>query len=249
MPCSLESLLTTIHQSHSKTQLRSQVVPQIGDYFSATRRAIFFFDELPLNDPTLQTILKTALSIEHNPIARYITERHAPAHEAMVATPKAWRLICPRPDHWHVMAGPIVYSGQIVGAIGCTRPRTMPAFDQDSLIDLGAICLHLSGWMGRINATKPSTVQPPAQRLQAPQQNVWQHPQNLVQKTPHLTARELQIAELVALGKTNAEIGQELWITENSVKQALKRIFRKLEVSSRVAMVAHLVRVSSINSQ
>jgi DNA-binding CsgD family transcriptional regulator len=53
-----------------------------------------------------------------------------------------------------------------------------------------------------------------------------------------LTARELQIVELVALGHTNAEIGTELWITENSVKQALKRMFRKLDVSSRAEMVA-----------
>jgi DNA-binding NarL/FixJ family response regulator len=55
-----------------------------------------------------------------------------------------------------------------------------------------------------------------------------------------LTSRELQIAELVALGRTNAAIGSELWITENSVKQALKRMFRKLAVSSRAEMVAQV---------
>lgn len=35
-----------------------------------------------------------------------------------------------------------------------------------------------------------------------------------------LTPREAQIADLVAQGMTNKEIGTELWITENSVKQA-----------------------------
>jgi DNA-binding CsgD family transcriptional regulator len=45
---------------------------------------------------------------------------------------------------------------------------------------------------------------------------------------------------LVALGRTNAEIGSELWIAENSVKQALKRMFRKLKVSSRAEMVAQI---------
>lgn len=39
-------------------------------------------------------------------------------------------------------------------------------------------------------------------------------------KTARLTPHELQIAELVALGRTNAEIGNQLWITKNSVKQA-----------------------------
>lgn len=56
-----------------------------------------------------------------------------------------------------------------------------------------------------------------------------------------LTPREIQIAQLVAQGQTNAEIGVTLWITENSVKQALKRMFRKLEVSSRAQMVALLL--------
>lgn len=59
-------------------------------------------------------------------------------------------------------------------------------------------------------------------------------------KRDRLTPRELQIAELVAQGRTNSEIGRELWITENSVKQALKRMFRKLDVSSRTTMIAQL---------
>jgi DNA-binding CsgD family transcriptional regulator len=50
----------------------------------------------------------------------------------------------------------------------------------------------------------------------------------------------MQIVELVAKGRTNAEIGTALWITENSTKQALKRMFRKLEVSSRAEMIAQL---------
>lgn len=62
------------------------------------------------------------------------------------------------------------------------------------------------------------------------------------QQSHRLTSRELQIADLVAKGPTNAEIGAALWITENSVKQALKRMFRKLEVSSRAEMVACLSR-------
>jgi DNA-binding CsgD family transcriptional regulator len=63
-----------------------------------------------------------------------------------------------------------------------------------------------------------------------------------------LTKRELEIAELVAQGRTNAEIGAALWIKEDSVKQALKRMFRKLEVSSRAEMVARLSDVLGSNS-
>ena len=93
----------------------------------------------------------------------------------------------------------------------------MPAFDDQNLTDLSALCLHLSTWT--------ATVRQPAQKLES----------------EVLTPRELQIAQLVAQGRTNSEIGIELWITENSVKQALKRMFRKLEVSSRAEMTAQLV--------
>nr|WP_277879106.1 helix-turn-helix transcriptional regulator [Leptolyngbya sp. FACHB-711] len=60
-----------------------------------------------------------------------------------------------------------------------------------------------------------------------------------------LTLREMQIAELVAQGLTNAQIGAALWITEHTVKQALKRMFRKLEISSRAELVARIAKFSN----
>ena len=101
----------------------------------------------------------------------------------------------------------------------------MPAFDTQNLADLSAICLHLSVWTATVQFAQSITLK---------------EPQHQSFRTNRLTPRELQIAELVALGRTNAEIGTELWITENSVKQALKRMFRKLEVASRAEMVGQL---------
>nr|WP_242037623.1 helix-turn-helix transcriptional regulator [Coleofasciculus sp. FACHB-SPT9] len=195
----------------------------------------FFFNQLPLSDRNFQKILKIALSIEHNPVARYLAERYAPVHEALVTTPKTWKLICPRPDHWHVMAGPIINHGQIVGVVGYTRDKIMPAFDSENLVDLGAICLHLSSWVATVDS----------QSIFAGKSQHQPFNSGFLQngKAERLTARELQIAELVALGQTNAEIGNQLWITENSVKQALKRMFRKLEVSSRAEMIAQLSNI------
>jgi DNA-binding CsgD family transcriptional regulator len=223
MTISLQCLFEEIQQVKDEGDLRSHLAPKIGEYFAATRSGIFFFDQL-VGDRNFQSILNVALSVEHNPVARYIAERHTPVHEGLVTTPKAWKLICPRPDHWHVMAGPIVDRGQLVGAIGCTREKLMPAFDAQDLADLSAICLHLSGWTATVRFSQSATLKPQHQTF----------------STHRLTPRELQIAELVALGRTNAEIGNELWIAENSVKQALKRMFRKLEVSSRAEMVVQL---------
>ena len=208
----LKLLFAEIHQAKNEDDLRSHLAPKIGEYFAAKRSAFFFFDRL-LSDRRFQGLLDVALSIEHNPVARYLSERHTPVHEAMVTSPKAWSIICPRRDHWHVMAGPIVDRGELVGVIGCTREKSMPAFNAQNLADLSAICLHSSVWAATVRS----------QQFQA-----------------NLTNRELQIAELVAVGKTNAEIGRNLWITENSVKQALKRMFRKLQVSSRAEMVTRL---------
>jgi DNA-binding NarL/FixJ family response regulator len=51
-------------------------------------------------------------------------------------------------------------------------------------------------------------------------------------RTP-LTARELEILRAVAEGHTNARIGRQLWVTEQTVKFHLSNIYRKLGVSNR----------------
>jgi DNA-binding NarL/FixJ family response regulator len=48
-----------------------------------------------------------------------------------------------------------------------------------------------------------------------------------------LTARELEILRAVAEGLTNARIGRQLWVTEQTVKFHLSNIYRKLGVSNR----------------
>jgi DNA-binding NarL/FixJ family response regulator len=48
-----------------------------------------------------------------------------------------------------------------------------------------------------------------------------------------LTAREREILRLAADGLTNARIGSELWVTEQTVKFHLSNIYRKLGVSNR----------------
>ena len=52
-----------------------------------------------------------------------------------------------------------------------------------------------------------------------------------------LTARELQIATLVAQGKSNKQIAKHLQISKWTVSTHLRRIFMKLRVDNRAAMV------------
>jgi DNA-binding CsgD family transcriptional regulator len=52
-----------------------------------------------------------------------------------------------------------------------------------------------------------------------------------------LTARELQIVALVADGRANKQIAAELGISEWTVSTHLRRIYAKLDVDTRAAMV------------
>lgn len=56
-----------------------------------------------------------------------------------------------------------------------------------------------------------------------------------------LTPRERRVLELLARGLTNKEIGQQLFVTTNTVKRHLKSIFAKLGVHSRAAASARAI--------
>lgn len=59
-----------------------------------------------------------------------------------------------------------------------------------------------------------------------------------------LSDRERQIMSWVAMGKTNPEIGCILCISEFTVKNHLKSIFTKLDVTNRAQAVAKLTRLT-----
>jgi DNA-binding CsgD family transcriptional regulator len=217
METSLPSLFQAIAQAQAESELRQSVMAQVGEYFAATRWGLSFLDEFPSIDANTPGFIRLALSLDYNPVLRYLVERHAPVHEEVILLPGVWQTICPRADHGHVMIGPIVHSSQLVGGIAFTRHRNNLAFDAQNLADLSALCLHLSTRLAALRS-QPGTLP----------------------IFDQITPREAQIAELVAQGLTSAEIGAALWITENTVKQALKRMYRKLQVSSRAEMVARM---------
>ncbi|WP_425583588.1 response regulator transcription factor [Winogradskyella damuponensis] len=52
----------------------------------------------------------------------------------------------------------------------------------------------------------------------------------------NLTERQLEVIKLVKEGKTNKEIGVELYISENTVKYHLKAIYELLGVKNRIIL-------------
>ena len=57
-----------------------------------------------------------------------------------------------------------------------------------------------------------------------------------------LSAREIEVLQRIAAGKSNKEIGAELFISEGTVKTHVKSIFAKLDVVSRTEAVAAATR-------
>ena len=55
---------------------------------------------------------------------------------------------------------------------------------------------------------------------------------------PELSQRELQILRLMAIGKSNKEIGQALYISEYTVKNHVKSILKKLNAIGRTEAIA-----------
>lgn len=231
----LKRLFGEIAQTTSEAGLRSRFIDTIGSHFQAQRWGIYLYtpqgklhsvDIHGIRNVDTFVTLYQSIGKAVDPVLKHVETYHTPAHEGLFYAPSAWKRsplytrCCATMDHAHFMTGPLVGSGQMIGAVYFSRTSGTPAFTTQDLSELGAVCAHLSA---QLAAFKPNyTITPDIQRA--------------------LTARELQIATLVAAGLTNAAISQQLWITENTVKQALKKIFRKLKVSNRAAMVAQLLR-------
>jgi DNA-binding CsgD family transcriptional regulator len=69
------------------------------------------------------------------------------------------------------------------------------------------------------------------------------------QSLRRLTGREHQIASLIAEGRCDKAIARELGISDNTVREHLRRIFHKLGIGKRTSLVALFVsNATTINS-
>lgn len=232
MTHSLHSLFQAIATAPTEEMLRDRFMDGVNEYFWVQRWGIYLlddenrlasFDVVGVSDAFVERYEQIGRAVD--PVLQYVLENHAPAHEELVLPTGTWKQselyqrCCAEYDHEHIMTGPVVGNGQLIGTVHFARVGQTPAFNPHELASLGAVCTHLSACLAGLR--KPSS--PPPSLL-----------------SQRLTPREIQIAKLVAKGLTNAEVGAELWITQNSVKQALKRMFRKLDVSARTEMVTKL---------
>ena len=228
----LHLLFQSMAKAKTEAELRYKLMDNLSQHFRVQRWGIYLTDEennLTISDTkgVSDRFVETYQAIGRpiDPVLKYVTEYHAPAHEELVLPQGTWKQsqlyqrCCIEGNHEHIMTGPIVDRGKLIGTINFARVGISSAFNFQDLSNLTAVCLHLSACLANLRS------------------------QFLLQPNPYLkllTKREIQIAKLVACGLTNAEIGKELWISHNTVKQALKKMFRKLGVSSRITMIEKL---------
>ena len=60
--------------------------------------------------------------------------------------------------------------------------------------------------------------------------------------SPELSGREIEVLQLVAQGRSNIEIGSELFVAESTVKSHLNSILHKLQASDRTQAVTTALR-------
>lgn len=117
---------------------------------------------------------------------------------------------------------------RIFAALSSRKPRAGAA---------GALKLLVPFVDSALRRMPPAPVrQPGAERSQVEQ---------MVVRLAQLSERERQIMVWVAMGKTNPEIGCILHISEFTVKNHMKSIFSKLDVSNRAQAVAKLTRIAA----
>lgn len=126
---------------------------------------------------------------------------------------------------YHYMAAPIFGpQGKLVGALNfCRRPQDCP-FDGDGIAMASALSGFVSATLARVT------------ELHAEEAG----------QVPGLSFRELQTARLAAAGRNNVEIALSLGIARETVKQTLRRVYRKLDVSGRAQMATVLARQSMV---
>jgi DNA-binding CsgD family transcriptional regulator len=98
------------------------------------------------------------------------------------------------------------------------------------------------GWLStELSAPSPESLEVPGEELSL----VVHHLDGTLlleerRSEPPLTDREREVLDLVAAGKTNAEIAETIWIAPGTVRKHLENIYEKLGVHSRTAAVASL---------
>ena len=113
---------------------------------------------------------------------------------------------------------------------GCTVSVCLPARAEARTI-IEALALNVPDEALREQFLRGATLQIPALRPPTPLQEA-------KQALGGLTAREREVARLVAQGKSNRALADELFLSERTIGKHIERIMTKLDFNSRAQIAA-----------
>ncbi|ADB50571.1 LuxR C-terminal-related transcriptional regulator [Conexibacter woesei] len=150
----------------------------------------------------------------------------------------------------HCLSAPLIHNGRLIGVVSIGREAGRPPYTMRE----AQIASHLSRFatIALANAeaheaTATATAKTEDRGPSVVETIRFSEAQRAAVRMAHrnvsaevrdaLSARELQVFELLVDGLTNAEIGHELGIALNTVKQHVRHIYEKLGARSRVEAV------------
>ncbi len=223
-----QDFLWQIATARSEVELRDRFIEDAGKFFLAKA---WGFDRLDANSEIISADFRGLsqsfcdryhqLGRQGDRISLTAIQEKNPIHNLSIQTQESWQ----QTDIYQKvfrpagiengMASVLVGNGNLVGGIYFLREQGLSPFADQDLLRISTLSLHLSVRMAELR-------------------------NSYSEKVDCLTIREREVAELVAKGFNNREIGDRIGISREGVKQALKRMFRKLDVSARAEMVAIL---------
>lgn len=232
----LDSLLLDLHTQNDIYLLQSHLLEQL-DILIPHRRSFFdlctsqqgrliFFNPVSLNmsKEELASYYKeyqdsdyVAWSFSNNNSVVYRdSDMISPAARENAAIYRQWM----RPmDAYYSMGSTIISGQQMAGSITLFRSQDEGDFSDSELEMLRTINHHLSA---HFTFLWPNGVSP-NHSVDFPK----------IAERYSLSARENEIANLIADGLSNLEISQRLFISENTVKKHVNTLYRKLGINSR----------------
>ncbi|MEO0378361.1 MAG: LuxR family transcriptional regulator, partial [Cyanobacteria bacterium P01_A01_bin.17] len=91
----LQPLFEAISQAQSEAELKCSVMTAVGHYFAASRWGLHFREQIAAVDQDASDIMRLALSLDYNPVLRYVVQRHTAVHDEVILPPGVWQRICP----------------------------------------------------------------------------------------------------------------------------------------------------------
>jgi DNA-binding CsgD family transcriptional regulator len=222
-------LIEKVATVSNEAQLRSCFIDYAGELVGATAWGLDLLDSrFRVFESDLWGLPATfcdryqELGQSADPVSQRMIQHQIPVHHLSVQSLEDWQqsklyqnVFSPYGLE-HGMVAPLIGAGRLIGGIYFMRGKELPAFNDSDLIQLSSLCQHLSVRL----ATFRRSISPSLKNC--------------------LTPREVDVADLVAQGFSNREIALKLHVSRDAVKQILKRMFRKLDVSARTEMVAKL---------